>query len=99
MENLNFKCKITTKVKRVDFVDVTLKLVNHVFQIYVKNNENTIYIHPKSNQTLFVIKHIPSSVKRRISKHSSDKDVLDNYSSVYNNVLKNSAYKYTYKYA
>lgn len=47
MENLNFKCKITTKVKRVDFVDVTLKLVNHVFQIYVKNNENTIYIHPQ----------------------------------------------------
>lgn len=67
--------------------------VNDVFQPYMKNNANPIYIHSNSNYHPSVNKHIPSFIEHRVCNNASDKDVFDKYSSVYNTALKNSGYK------
>lgn len=54
-KSFNHKVKINTNLKIVDFIDVTLALVNNVFQPYMKTNANPIYIHPNSN-------HPPSDI-------------------------------------
>lgn len=64
------------------------QLLMILLQVNMKNNANPIYVHPNSIHPSYLSKYIPSSIKRRISNHSSDKEVVDKYSGVCNTVLK-----------
>lgn len=70
----SLKIKISTNIKLVDFLDITLDQ----FSTLMENNVNTSYIHPDSNQTLSVIQYIPSFVQRKIINHSLEKMCLIN---------------------
>lgn len=94
-KSFNRKVKININLKIVDFIDVTLALVNNAFQPYMKTNANPTYICPNSNHPPSVIKHIPSSIYYRISNKLSSEDVFYKHSKVYNIALKNSDYKCT----
>lgn len=62
---LNLKVIVNTKLKKVNFLDITLDLMNNIYQPYKKPNTNPIYLHPKSNHPPSIIKHIPSSIEKK----------------------------------
>lgn len=92
-KSLHLKVKINSNIKQVDFLDVTLNLHLNNFQPFLKNNANPIYINPNYNHPTPVIKHIPSSVERRINKHSSSKEIFDKHKIIYNKILTDSGYR------
>lgn len=94
-KDLGLRTIVTTNVRQVDFLDVTLDLANNIFQPYVKVNSNPLYVHPNSNHPPSVIKHIPTSIEFRISANSYNKEVFNKHSDFYNSALKNSGYKNT----
>ena len=52
-----------------------------------------MYVHTQSNHPPTIIKHIPSSISRRISTLSSNKDVFDKAATDYNAALNSSGYE------
>ena len=95
-----FELKITATAnpKIVNFLDITLNLQNGKFQPYKKPNDDTLYINKQSNHPPAIIKQIPKSVSRRVSKLSSDHATFTNAASTYNDVLKNSGFNTNIEY-
>ena len=60
---------------------------------YRKPNKDTRYIHTKSNHPPCILKQIPAAISKRISTNSSNKQIFQNASPCYNNILKSSGYK------
>ena len=53
--NIVIKCNLKT----VDYLDVTLNLLNNTYKPFSKPNNETNYIHKESNHPLSIIKQIP----------------------------------------
>lgn len=66
---LNLKTTINTKLKRV-----TLNLMNHIYLPYRKPYTNPLHVHPMSNHLPSIIKHISTSIEKRISMNSANKE-------------------------
>ena len=58
---------IHTKLRIVNFLDVTLNLAEETFAPYRKPNSEPLYINVKSNHPPDVIKQLPKSVSKRLS--------------------------------
>ena len=72
----NFGLNITTEICRrvINFLDVTFNLTYNSYRPYSKPNNTAIYVNKKSNHSRNIIQMIPTSVNRRLSYISSDKD-------------------------
>ena len=62
---------------------------------YRKPNDVPMYVHAQSNHPPTVLKHIPSSIGKRISSLSANKDVFDNASVEYDEALRSAGHKET----
>ena len=91
--DLGFKITSQSNLKIVDFLDVTLNLNTGKHEPYRKPNDKPLYINKKSNHPPNIIKKIPNTIEKRISTLSSNKDIFQKASVVYNEALKNSGYK------
>ena len=62
--------QITTEanLKEVNFLDITLDLRTGTYKPYMKENDTPLYVHSGSNHPPRVLKNIPISVNRRLSK-------------------------------
>ena len=66
--NLIIECNKTI----VNYLDITLNLLDGTYKPYQKP-ENTIqYIHKESNHPPYIIKQIPIAIETRLSNHSSN---------------------------
>ena len=85
----NFGLNITTEICRsvINFLDVTFNLKNNPYRPYSKPNNTAIYVNKKSNHSRNIIQMIPTSVNRRLSDISSDKDEFIASSQEYQNSL------------
>ena len=97
-KNVGFKIEIETKLKEVNFLDVTLNLVSGKHRPYKKPNDKLQYIHKSSNHPPQVLKQLPQSINDRLSNNSSNKEVFDGVKKEYESALKESGFTTNLKY-
>ena len=68
---------VSANLTQVQFLDVTLDLKNEIFKPYIKPGDKPIYVHSKSNHPPAILKNIPLSINKRLSKISANKDIFD----------------------
>ena len=70
-------------MKIVDYLDVILNLSDGSYKPFHKPNSEINYIHRESHHPPNIIKQLPFSVQSRLTKLSSDENVLIQAASVY----------------
>ena len=66
-KDLGHNIAVNTNMKTVDFLNVTLDLVNEKYASYRKPNDHPLYVHTDSNHPPTVLKRIPKSINKRLS--------------------------------
>ena len=84
LQNQNATC---TEYKTVHYLDITLDLNTRTCKSYHKPNEETLYVHAKSNQPANILKQLPISIKTRLSNLSSNPEICNEASKHYQNNL------------
>ena len=92
--NIVIKCNL----KIVDYLDVTLNLLNNTYKPFSKPNNAINYIHEESNHPLSIIKQIPFSIESRLPSLSSNEKIFNESTPIYQEALKKSGYDYKLKY-
>ena len=82
-----FDLKITAEANLhvVNFLDVTFELTTGKHKPY--RNDDPLYIHKHSNQPPSILRQLPTSINKRISTLSSDKQVFHDAVQAYQNAL------------
>ena len=75
-KDIGFSFEITTNLKEVDFIEVSLNLWNGTYRPYKKLNDSLLYIRNLSNHPPNVIKQIPNSIHKRLPKNSSNEEIF-----------------------
>ena len=86
---LGFGIEISSNIKIVNFLDVTLDLSNNSYKPFIKTNQNPTYINVNSNHPKNIIMQIPKAVNLRIGKLSANEKIFKESSKRYINALKN----------
>ena len=95
---LGFKIEISSNIKIVNFLDVTLDLSNNSYKPFIKTNLNPSYIDINSNHPKNVIKQVQKAVNLRICKLSANEKNFKESSKRYIDALKNSGFKEDFRY-
>ena len=95
---LGFRIEISSNIKIVNFLDVTLDLSNNSYKPFIKNNQNPTYINVNSNHPKNIIKQIPKAVNLRIGKLSANEKIFKESSKRYINALKHSGFNEDFRY-
>ena len=93
-----FKIEISSNIKIVNFLDVTLDLSNNSYKPFIKTNQNPSYININSNHPKNITKQIPKAVNLRICKLSANEKIFKESSKRYIDALKNSGFKEDFRY-
>ena len=96
--DIGFNIDIQTNLREVNFLDVTLNLVNGTYRPYKKPSDKLQYIHKLSNHPPQVLKQLPLSVNDRLSSNSSNEEVFNEAKQEYESTLKESGYNTTLKF-
>ncbi|PIK41521.1 hypothetical protein BSL78_21624 [Apostichopus japonicus] len=75
--NFGLRITVETNLKAVNYLDVNLNLITGKYKPYRKPNNEPTYINAQSNHPPSITKQIPTSISKRISSLSSDKDTFD----------------------
>ena len=90
--------EIDCNLKTVNYLDVTFDLTTGNYKPFRKPNDETLYIHAKSNHPSNIIKQLPKSIETRLSNLSSTKEIFSEASRHYQQALDKSGYKHKLKY-
>lgn len=89
---------IECNIKITNFLDVTFNLEEGTYKPFKKPNDETIYIHTKSNHPKNILKQLPLSVESRLSNLSSIKEIFDENAKYYQEILNKCEYNHTLTY-
>ena len=92
------KITIQCNFKIVDYLDVTFNLTDSSYRPFNKTNNEINYIHKQSNDPTSIIKQLPLSVERRLSKLSSNKKIFNNSIPIYQEPLIKAGYNHKLTY-
>ena len=92
-KNKGLSITISTGLKVVNFLDVTLDLNTEKHSPYSKPNNTPSYINVESNHPPNIIKKIPSIISKRLSKLSASENDFNTCTPEYAKALKDSGYK------
>ena len=83
----------------MDYLDVTFNLTDSSYRPFNKTNNEINYIHKQSNHPPSIIKQLPLSVERPLSKLSSNEKIFNSSILIYQKALIKSSYndKLTYE--
>ena len=81
-----------TNITAVDFLDLTLNLKTGSYQPFRKRNNEPIHIYINSNHPPQILKQLPKSISKRLSKNSSSKEVFDKSKVLYEKSLENKGF-------
>ena len=98
MKDFGFSIEITANIKQADFLDVTFDLATGTYRPYKKPNDKILYVHVASNHPPNILKQIPESISKRLSRNSSNKEIFNNYKEDYETAIRKSGYKEPLKY-
>ena len=62
----------------MNFLDVTLNLVNSTYHPYLKDNNKMIYVNTESNHLPSIIKQMPKSIELRLSQLLANEKIFKN---------------------
>ena len=88
----NIVLHIHTKLKTVNFFEITLNLTNCTYEPYKKDN-TPIYIHTSSNHPPSITKQILKPISCRLSSNSSNINIFNKHKHLNDDILKHSGYK------
>ena len=91
-EYIGLKIEISSNLKIVNFLDVTLNLSNNSYKPFSKSTTIPTYINVNSNHPASKIKQIPNAIDIRISRLLSSKNIFNNHKEFFNETLYNSSY-------
>ena len=80
------------KLTKVDFLDVSMNLLDESFKPFRKPNDTPIYVHKLSNHPPHISKNIPKAIGKRINQLSSNEEIFNNSKHDYEVALKKSGY-------
>ena len=83
---------IKCNLQIVDYLDVTLNSNDGTYRPFHKPDEETTYIHVKSDHPLQIIKIFPRSIEKRLSRPSSTKEIFENLKDYYEQHLRQCGY-------
>ena len=83
--NLIIECNKTT----VNYLDITLNLLDGTYKPYQKPENKLQYIHEESNHPPYKIKQIPITNETRLSNHSSNETFFLHAAKIMKRHLKN----------
>ena len=89
---------IQCNMKVVDYLDVTLNLIDGSFKPFRKPDDETNYIHAESDHTPNIIKQLSISVEKIISDLSSSEEIFVQSKQYYQDALMKSGHTYELKY-
>ena len=92
------KITIQCNLKIVDYLDVTFNLTDSSYRPFNKTNNEINYIHKQSNHPPSVIKQLPLSVERRLSKLSSNEKIFNDSILIYQEALIKAGYNHKLTY-
>ena len=74
------------------------RLEHWYLQAISQTNDETLYIHAKSNHPANILKQLPISIETRLSNLSSNPEIYHEASKHYQNILNQSGYDYKLQY-
>ena len=83
---------MASKLKIVDFLDITLNLNNGTFKLFSKNDSAPNNVNIASNHPRSVWRQIPNAMNQRINGISSCKRIFEESKGIYDDALKNSRF-------
>ena len=86
------KVTIQCNLKIVDYLDVTFNLTDYFYCPFNKTNNEINYIHKQSNHPPSIIKQLPLSVERRLSRLSPNEKVFNDSIPIYQEALKKASF-------
>ena len=89
---------IQCNFKTVDFLEVTFDLDNNVYNYFPKKTNKPIYINKHSNHPPSILNKLPKSIKKGISKTSSNNDIFDGSITPYKDAVKESGFSEALNY-
>ena len=84
--------RLTTNITSVDFLGWALNLKTEPSQPFRKPNSDPISIDINSNHPPQILKQLPKSISKRLSKNSSSKEVFDKSKVLYEKSLENKGF-------
>ena len=81
------KITIQCHLKILDYLDVTFNLTDSPHRPFNKTNKEINYIDKESNHPPSIIKQLPLSVERRLSKLSSNEKIFNDSIPTYQEAL------------
>ena len=85
-------------LNQVQFLDVTLDLKKENYKPYIKPGDKPKYVHSESNHPPAILKNIPLSINKRLSKISATKEIFDDAATLYQTELKKNGYHHTLQF-
>ena len=76
-DEFGFRLDITTDLKIIDYLDVTLNLYSGTVSPFRKRNQDLRYVDRGSNHPTQVFKHVPKGIEHRLSNNSSNKEIFE----------------------
>ena len=92
------KISIQCNLKIVDYLDVTFNLTDSSSRPFNKTNNEINCIHKLSNHPPSIIKQLPLSVERRLSKLSSNEKIFNDSIPIYQEALIKAGYNHKLTY-
>ena len=94
----HLKLEIKCNVKIVDYLDLTLNLIDGSHRPFHKPNDETLYINANSNHPPCIIKQTPIAIENRLRLLSSSEKIFNEAAPHYQNALEKSGYSYKLSY-
>ena len=95
-----FFLKLTAEsnLQVVNFLDVTFHLSTGKYKPYRKSNDDPLYISKHSNHPPSILRQLPTSINKRISTLSSDKQTFEDAAPAYQNAQGHSNFSHKLEY-
>ena len=90
--------EIELNITTVDYLDVTMDLVNGHYKPYCKPNAKNVYVNRNSNHWERTLKQIPIGVENRLNGISATKEDFDQNKHIYQDALKKAGYDHVLKW-
>ena len=92
------KITIQCNLKIVDYLDVIFNLTDSSYRPFNKTNNEINYIHKQLKHPPSIIKQLPLSVKRRLSKLSLNEKIFKDSIPIYKEALLKAGYNHKLTY-
>ena len=89
----DLRLTVESNLRGTDFLDIYMDLPTRSYRPYHKPNNTPLYVNASSNHPPMIIKRIPETIEKRISKISCNEDEFQKAKPYYEKALSNSGFK------